>query len=180
MPASGLAQLAPFLPCLGPEKDPLVDARLEDGSWVAICVPPAIPAFAITIRRFAKRSFSAADLVKMGSLPKEVLNEAREVLRNRHNILGSGGSGSGRTTLLNALSELCPDDDRIVSIEDTLELASTRSTASASRRGRWSGEQGVTIRDLVKHSLRHRPDPHRRRRGSRRGSRRLAPSPQHG
>ena len=136
MPASGLAQLAPFLPDLDPEKDPLVDARLEDGSCVAICVPPAIPAFAITIRRFAKRSFSAADLVKMGSLPKEVLNEAREVLRNRHNILGSGGSGSGRTTLLNALSELCPDDDRIVSIEDTLELASTPSTASASRRGR--------------------------------------------
>ena len=147
MPASGLAQLAPFLPDLDPEKDPLVDARLEDGCWVAICVPPAIPAFAITIRRFAKRSFSAADLVKMGSLPKEVLNEAREVLRNRHNILGSGGSGSGRTTLLNALSELCPDDDRI----DSLNCVRFEARAL-------SGEQGVTIRDLVKHSLRHRPD----------------------
>ena len=212
MPASGLAQLAPFLPGLeplvedeavseimingprsvwiekkgwlvpfdapalnaraleraaihiarplglDPEKHPLIDARLEDGSRVAICVPPAIPAVAITIRRFGKRSFSAADLVKMGSLPKEVLDEAREVLRNRHNILVSGGTGSGKTTLLNALIELLPDDERIVSIEDTLEFRIDLLNCGRFEARALSGEQGVTIRDLVNHSLCHRPD----------------------
>lgn len=212
MPASGLAQLAPFLPGLepllqdedvselmingpgnvwieksgrlapypapqldadtleraaiqiarplglDPKQDPLIDARLEDGSRVAICVPPAIPAVAITIRRFGKRSFSAEDLVELGSLPHEVLEEARGVLRSRHNILVSGGTGSGKTTLLNALIELLPGDERIVSIEDTLELRIDTDNAVRFEARALSGEQGVTIRDLVKHSLRHRPD----------------------
>ena len=212
MPASGLAQLAPFLPGLepllqdedvseimingpgnvwieksgrlvpypapqldaatleraaiqiarplglDPNKDPLIDARLEDGSRVAICVPPAAPAVAITIRRFGKRSFSAEDLVELGSLPREVLDEARDVLHDRHNILVSGGTGSGKTTLLNALIELLPDDERIVAIEDTLELRIDSANCVRFEARAVSGEQGVTIRDLVKHSLRHRPD----------------------
>ena len=143
---------------LDPAKEPLIDARLHDGSRVAICVPPAIPAVAITIRRFGKRSFSAEDLVQIGSLPKEVLAEAREVLRSRHNILVSGGTGSGKTTLLNALIELLPEDERIVSIEDTLELRIDSPNCVRFEARSLSGEEGVTIRDLVRHSLRHRPD----------------------
>ena len=143
---------------LDPEKDPLIDARLEDGSRVAICVPPAIPAVAITIRRFGKRTFSAQDLVRLGSLPQEILVLAKSVLRSRHNILVSGGTGSGKTTLLNALIELLPSDERIVSIEDTLELRIDSPNCVRFEARALTGKAGVTIRDLVKHSLRHRPD----------------------
>ena len=106
---------------LDPASSPIVDARLDDGSRVAICVPPASPQVAITVRRFGKRSFSADDLVKLGSLPEGVKKEAERMLHSRRNILVSGGTGSGKTTLLNALIELLPDDERIVAIEDTLE-----------------------------------------------------------
>ena len=142
---------------LDPARSPIVDARLEDGSRVAICVPPASPSVAITVRRFGKRSYSPDDLVRLGSLPQEVLTEARKVLRGRQNILVSGGTGSGKTTLLNALIELLPDDERVVSIEDTLELRIDRSNCVRfEARGIDSGS--VTIRDLVRHALRHRPD----------------------
>ena len=107
---------------LDPAARPILDARLEDGSRVAICTPPASPEVAITIRRFGGRAFSAQDLVRMGSLPETVLGAARSALLARRNILVSGGTGSGKTTLLNALIELLPEDERIVAIEDTLEL----------------------------------------------------------
>ena len=142
---------------LDPARSPIVDARLEDGSRVAICVPPASPSVAITVRRFGKRSYSPDDLVRLGSLPQEVLTEARKVLRGQQNILVSGGTGSGKTTLLNALIELLPDDERVVAIEDTLELRIDRSNCVRfEARGIDSGS--VTIRDLVRHALRHRPD----------------------
>ena len=142
---------------LDPASSPIVDARLEDGSRVAICVPPASPRVAITVRRFGKRAFSADDLVTQGALPEDVLREAEQVLRSRRNILVSGGTGSGKTTLLNALIELLPDDERIVAIEDTLELRIERSNCVRfEARGLESG--AVTIRDLVRHALRHRPD----------------------
>ena len=89
-------------------------------AWLSVCPRPR-RTLAITIRRFGKRSYSPEDLVRFGSLPQEVLDEARATLLGRRNILVSGGTGSGKTTLLNALVELLPDDDRIVSIEDTLE-----------------------------------------------------------
>ena len=85
------------------------------------------------MRRFGKRAFSADDLVKQGALPENVRAEAERVLRSRRNILVSGGTGSGKTTLLNALIELLPDDERIVAIEDTLELRIERSNCVASR-----------------------------------------------
>ena len=107
---------------LDPATTPIIDARLDDGSRVAICVPPASPHVAITIRRFGKRTFSAADLVEQKALPENVLKAAEQVLMTRRNILVSGGTGSGKTTLLNALIELLPVDERIVAIEDTLEL----------------------------------------------------------
>ena len=101
---------------------PILDARLGDGSRLAICVPPASPHLAITVRRFGTRSFSAAQLVAQGALPAHIRDEAERVLHTRRNILVSGGTGSGKTTLLNVLIALIPDDERIVAIEDTLEL----------------------------------------------------------
>ena len=142
---------------LDPARIPIVDARLDDGSRVAICVPPASPAVAITIRRFGSRAFSAEDLVRSGSMPREVLDAARRALRGRHNILVSGGTGSGKTTLLNALIALLPEDERIVSIEDTLELRIDR-TNCVRFEARSMDSESVTIRDLVRHALRHRPD----------------------
>ena len=142
---------------LDPATAPIVDARLDDGSRVAICVPPASPKVAITVRRFGKRSFSAADLVEQGALPKNVKEAAEKMLHTRRNILVSGGTGSGKTTLLNALIELLPDDERIVAIEDTLELRIEHSNCVRfEARGLSTG--AVTIRDLVRHALRHRPD----------------------
>ena len=146
---------------LDPREKSIIDARLEDGSRVAISVPPASPTTAITIRRFGNRSFSAQDLVRIGSLPKLALAKAQEVLGSRRNILVSGGTGSGKTTLLNALIELLPEDERVVSIEDTLELRISRPNSLRFEASQLDGNNGkgrVTIRDLVRHALRHRPD----------------------
>ena len=142
---------------LDPEAMPIIDARLEDGSRVAICVAPATPYTAITIRRFGARRFTAADLVELGSLTPGQVELIRETLLARKNVLVSGGTGSGKTTLLNALIELLPLDDRIVVIEDTMELAISHQNCVRFE-ARELGEGSVTIRDLVKHALRHRPD----------------------
>ena len=142
---------------LDPAVSPIIDARLADGSRVAICVPPASPEVAITVRRFGGRAFSAQDLVRQGTLPGKVFRSAQDVLRRRRNILVSGGTGSGKTTLLNALVELLPLDERIVAIEDTLELRIERSNCLRFEAGQLE-EGAVTIRDLVRHALRHRPD----------------------
>ena len=142
---------------LDPAARPIIDARLADGSRVAICVPPASPQVAITVRRFGGRAFSAPDLVKMGALPERVLQRARGVLGRRRNILVSGGTGSGKTTLLNALIELLPEDERIVAIEDTLELRIDRANCLRFEAGHLKGG-AITIRELVRHALRHRPD----------------------
>ncbi len=131
---------------LDPATTPIIDARLDDGSRVAI-----------TIRRFGKRTFSAADLVGQKALPENVLKVAEQVLMTRRNILVSGGTGSGKTTLLNALIELLPVDERIVAIEDTLELRIDHSNCVRFE-ARGLQEGAVTIRDLVRHALRHRPD----------------------
>ena len=136
---------------LDPATTPVLDARLGDGSRVAICVPPASPHVAITVRRFGTRSFTAAQLVEQGALPEHIRHAAERTLHTRRNILVSGGTGSGKTTLLNALIALIPDDERIVAIEDTWSCASTPRTASGSRRA--GCKQGaVTIRDLVRHA----------------------------
>ena len=141
---------------LDPATTPIIDARLEDGSRVAICVPPAAPEVAMTMRRFGTRAWSADQLVKHGMLPTEVLHGAQDVLGARQNVLISGGTGSGKTTLLNALIEMLPADERIVAIEDTLELRIDRANCVRFEARALSG--GVSIRDLVRHALRHRPD----------------------
>jgi len=139
-----------------PVTEAVIDARLEDGSRVAICSPPASPTAVITIRRFGGRAYTIAELEEMGSLPAAVADETAAILRKDGNLLIAGGTGSGKTTLLNALASLLPDGDRVVSIEDTLELQLRRSNCVRFEARGLSG--GVTIRDLVRHSLRHRPD----------------------
>ena len=164
---------------LDPAARPILDARLEDGSRVAICTPPASPEVAITIRRFGGRTFSAQDLVRMGSLPETVLGAARSALLARRNILVSGGTGSGKTTLLNALIELLPEDERIVAIEDTLELRIDRANCLRFEAGTVGSEAPVSIRDLVRHRAPPPARPHRRRRGQGRRGRRSAPGAEH-
>ena len=139
-----------------PEKEPIIDARLGDGSRVAICSPPATPSAAITIRRFGGREFTLRELQEMGSLPSLVVREAESILRRDGNLLIAGGTGSGKTTLLNALSTLLPAGGRVISIEDTLELQLRRPNCVRFEARGLKGD--VTIRDLVRHSLRHRPD----------------------
>ena len=139
-----------------PQAEPIIDARLADGSRVAICSPPATPTAAITIRRFGGREFTLRELQEMGSLPPPVVTEAENILRRDGNLLIAGGTGSGKTTLLNALSTLLPEDGRVISIEDTLELQLRRPNCVRFEARGLTGD--VTIRDLVRHSLRHRPD----------------------
>ena len=110
-----------------PNTEPIIDARLVDGSRVAICGPPAAPTAAITIRRFGGRAFTVEELTASGSLPAAVVDEAAAVLGCERNLLISGGTGSGKTTLLNALVSLLPADGRIISIEDTLALRLRRA-----------------------------------------------------
>ncbi len=139
-----------------PQSEPIIDARLADGSRVAICSPPASPCAAITIRRFGGRAFTIEELVASGSVAAEVVDAARAVLQGSGNILISGGTGSGKTTLLNALTSLLPVNGRIVSIEDTLELQLRRANCVRFEARGLTG--AVTIRELVRHALRHRPD----------------------
>ena len=138
-------------PGRGPARfpQPILDARLGDRSRVAICVPPASPHVAITVRPFGTPSFSAAQLVAHGALPAHIPDEAERMLHTRRNILVSGGTASGNTTLLNVLIALLPDDQPIVAIEDTLELriGSPNRVRFEARRL----QQGaLTIRDLVR------------------------------
>ncbi len=140
-----------------PLGEPVIDARLADGSRVAICGPPAAPTTAITIRRFGGRAFTVGELTASGSLPASVADETASVLRRGRNVLISGGTGSGKTTLLNALVSLLPAAGRVVSIEDTLELRLRRANCVRFE-ARGLGARGVTVRDLVRHALRHRPD----------------------
>ena len=140
-----------------PLAEPIIDARLADGSRVAICGPPAAPSAAITIRRFGGRAFTVADLTASGSLPSAVVDHTAAVLRSRRNALISGGTGSGKTTLLGALVSLLPAEKRVISIEDTLELRLRRANCLRLKARGLTG-RNVTIRDLVRHALRHRPD----------------------
>ena len=142
---------------LDPDKEPLLDARLVDGSRVALCVPPATPWPALTIRRFGKRQFSGADLVRMGSLPQEVLDRMAVALLGSGNVLVAGGTGSGKTTLLNALIQQFPMEDRILVVEDTIELHVSQPNC-VRMEARNLDRFKLSARDMVKHALRHRPD----------------------
>ncbi len=140
-----------------PDVTPLGDARLADGSRVAMCLPPASQAPAVTIRRFAKVVMTGAELVKLGSLPQEVLDLLGATLAHGGNVLVAGGTGSGKTTLLNALIKMFPPDRRIVVIEDTIELKVDQKNVLRLE-ARQLSDFNLTIRDMVRHALRQRPD----------------------
>ena len=140
-----------------PDVSPLADARLADGSRVALCLPPASLAPAVTIRRFAKVVMGGAELVALGSLPQEVLDLLGATLAHGGNVLVAGGTGSGKTTLLNALIKMFPADRRIVVIEDTIELKVDQSNVLRLEARQLSAFK-LTIRDMVRHALRQRPD----------------------
>jgi pilus assembly protein CpaF len=140
---------------------PIVDARLLDGSRVNAVIPPlALRGPCLTIRRFAKTPISAAQLVAWGSLSDAMARFLQLVVRERKNVMISGGTGSGKTTLLNALSRFIPDEERIVTIEDAAELQLQQSHVISleTRPPNLEGAGAVTIRDLVRNTLRMRPD----------------------
>ena len=143
------------------ESSPMVDARLPDGSRVNAIVPPlAVDSPSLTIRKFAREAFTADDLVEMGSISQEAADFLQTCVLGKRNILISGGTGSGKTTLLNVMSGFIPADERIVTIEDSVELqlAQEHVVRLESRPPNIEQKGEVTIRDLVRNSLRMRPD----------------------
>ncbi|MCW2798182.1 CpaF family protein [Nocardioides sp.] len=143
------------------EASPMVDARLPDGSRVNAVVPPlSIDGSALTIRKFATDPLTVHDLVKFGSLSPQTADFLDACVRGRLNVIVSGSTGAGKTTTLNVLSSFIPDDERIVTIEDAaeLQLKQEHVVRLESRPSNIEGKGAVTIRDLVKNSLRMRPD----------------------
>ncbi len=139
----------------------MVDARLPDGSRVNAVVPPiALDGSVLTIRKFAADPFGPEDLVSFGTLTEATWRFLEACVRGRLNILVSGGTGSGKTTTLNVLSSAIPDDERIVTIEDAAELQLSQSHVLRleSRPANIEGRGQIAIRDLVRNSLRMRPD----------------------
>jgi len=143
------------------EGSPMVDARLQDGSRVNAIIPPlSIVGPVVTIRKFPKYRFDINDLVEMGSITQDMADFLEVCVKNKKNIVVSGGTGSGKTTTLNILSNFIPTDERIVTIEDAAELQLNQDHVITleSRPSNAEGKGQVSIRDLVKNSLRMRPD----------------------
>ncbi len=143
------------------ESSPMVDARLKDGSRVNAVIPPlSLRGPCLTIRKFSKRKLTPDDLVKFGSVSDAMLGFLQIAVKYRRNIVISGGTGSGKTTLLNILSSYIPSDERILTIEDSaeLQLPQEHVVSLESRPANIEGTGSVTIRDLVRNSLRMRPD----------------------
>jgi len=143
------------------ESSPMVDARLMDGSRVNVIIPPVAPKSpTVTIRKFRKDKMTINDLVATGALTNELAEFFRACVQAKLNILISGGTGSGKTTMLNALSAFIPDTERIVTIEDPTELQLQQGhvVTLEARPPSLEGRGEVTQRDLVRNSLRMRPD----------------------
>jgi pilus assembly protein CpaF len=143
------------------ESSPMVDARLADGSRVNAIVPPlAIDGASMSIRKFAKVPISMDRLIEIGSVPAAVAEVLKAVVKSRRNVLISGGTGSGKTTMLNAMSAYIDGRERIVTIEDSaeLQLQQTHVVRLETRPPNIEGRGEITQRDLVKNALRMRPD----------------------
>ncbi len=144
------------------EASPIVDARLQDGSRVNVVLSPvALNGPIVTIRKFPEHPFTMEDLIRFGSLPREVCYWLEQLVKAKYNIFISGGTGSGKTTFLNALSNYIPAEERIITIEDSAELQikSIENLVSLeTRNANVEGCREITIRDLIKSSLRMRPD----------------------
>lgn len=143
------------------ESSPMVDARLKDGSRVNAIIPPlAIKGPSLTIRKFSKRKLTFEDVIKFGSINQEMVDFLRVSVEQRKNIIVSGGTGSGKTTLLNVLSSFIPDTERIITVEDAAELKLDQPNLISleAKPANTDGRGAVPIRDLVKNTLRMRPD----------------------
>jgi pilus assembly protein CpaF len=142
------------------EAKPILDSRLPDGSRVAAVIPPcSVHGVTLTIRKFTARNYSMDDLVAIGTVPDYFAQDLRRQVLARKNILISGGTGTGKTTLLNILAGFIPNDQRLVIIEDTAEIHIEKpNVVRLEARREQSDLPAVTIRDLLKATLRHRPD----------------------
>lgn len=144
------------------QSNPIVDARLPNGSRVNIVIPPAsMDGPVVTIRKFPKNPFTIEDLIRFGSLTRETANFLKMLVVARYNIIVAGGTGSGKTTFLNALSSYIPNSQRVITVEDSAELKITQVDNLIRMEARPANVEGkgeIAIRDLVKSALRMRPD----------------------
>ena len=142
------------------EEKPLLDSRLPDGSRVAAVFPPcAVSGTVLTIRKFHSQLYTVDELVRIGSVAPEALAALRQAVEAHKNVLISGGTGTGKTTLLNALAAFIPDTERLVIIEDTSEIQIAKlNLVRLEARREQPGLPAVTIRDLLRTTLRLRPD----------------------
>jgi pilus assembly protein CpaF len=144
------------------ESSPIVDARLKDGSRVNIVLPPiALKGPTMTIRKFPSEPMKMSDLIEKGALHQEAAVLLQQLVRSKYNIFIGGGTGSGKTTFLNALSQFIPADERIITIEDSAELQIVTVPNLVSLETRNANTEGkglISIRDLIKSSLRMRPN----------------------
>jgi pilus assembly protein CpaF len=142
------------------ESKPILDSRLPDGSRVAAVIPPcSVNGVTLTIRKFNARHFGVEELIQAGTLERWLANQLEAYVLARKNILIAGGTGCGKTTILNALGKLIPAEERVLLIEDTSEiLMGQDNLVRFEARQPQNGLPAVTIRDLLKASLRHRPD----------------------
>ncbi|UCG35860.1 MAG: Flp pilus assembly complex ATPase component TadA [Candidatus Omnitrophota bacterium] len=143
------------------ESSPYVDARLPDGSRVNAIIPPlSLTGPTITIRKFRKERFTVEELIQYSSLSKEMGDFLKAAVLSRKNMIVSGGTGSGKTTVLNVLSSFIPDNERIITLEDAAELKLSQNhwVRLESRPPNIEGKGAITIRDLFRNTLRMRPD----------------------
>jgi len=142
------------------ESKPILDSRLPDGSRVAAVIPPcSLSGVTLTIRKFNTRHFEMQDLINAGTLDRPLANRLEDYVLARKNILISGGTATGKTTLLNILGKFIPEDERILLIEDTAEIQMAQpNLVRFEARQAQAGIPAVAIRDLLKAALRHRPD----------------------
>ncbi len=144
------------------QANPIVDTRLPDGSRVNVVLPPiALCGPTVTIRKFSKTPMTMEQLIKYGSITKEIADKLQLLVKAKYNIFISGGTGSGKTTFLNALSNYIPSDERVITIEDSAELQIVgieNLVRLETRNANSSGIGQVTIRDLIKSALRMRPE----------------------
>jgi pilus assembly protein CpaF len=142
------------------ESKPILDSRLPDGSRVAAVIPPcSVNGVTLTIRKFNARHFGVEELVQAGTLERWLANQLENYILARKNILIAGGTGTGKTTMLNVLGKFIPSDERVLLIEDTSEIHMDQDNlVRFEARQAQNGLPAITIRDLLKASLRHRPD----------------------
>ena len=139
--------------CEADETNPILNARLPDGSRIAATLPPVTEGIVLTVRKFRPNWFTLEELVANGTLACAFYDQLIEAVERRENILISGPTGSGKTTLVKALLDWIPENERVLLIEDTAELPLQRPN-----RVRFTARERVSIRDLLKAGLRHRPD----------------------